>query len=123
MHTLFVKLDGKYKAVTIGDIHYLEAFKNYVRIHTGKKVLTVHCTLKQIEEHLSKHSFCKVHKSYIISVDKITEFDHESVTVNDIQLPMTSQFGAELKTKLTIVLHHKKSRPNVDVDESPISTN
>jgi DNA-binding LytR/AlgR family response regulator len=40
MHSLFVKVDGKFKAVAIGDIHYLEAFKNYVRIHTCKKVLT-----------------------------------------------------------------------------------
>lgn len=118
MGSLFVKIDGKYKAILFTDICYLQAFKNYVRIHTYTKIFTIHCTLKQIEEHLPTQSFCKIHKSYIISIDKISEFDHESVTLNTIELPMTSQFAIDLKHKLAIVRQIRKPKAKLDSDES-----
>jgi hypothetical protein len=108
MHTLFVKANGKYRAIQIADIIYVEGLKNYVRIHTLKKVYVTHSTLKQIEEHLPTQHFSRIHKSFIVSLEKITEFDRDSLTLGTIQLPMTAQHYNSLRCKLNIVCSGKK---------------
>jgi hypothetical protein len=113
MHALFIKVNGKYLAIAITDIIYVEGLKNYVRIHTVKKVFVTHSTLKQIEQHLPVHHFSRIHKSFIVSLEKITEFDGDSITVGTIQLPMTAQHYNTLKRKLNIVCNQKKRDPIV----------
>ena len=123
MRSLFVKVDGKYKAIVFTEICYVEALKNYVRIHTAKKVFVVHITLKQIEGHLPTHQFCRIHKSYIIYLDNLTEFDYDSVTLGNIQLPLSSQYAPILKSKLNVVNNDKKLKLKVGITSSIILKN
>jgi hypothetical protein len=113
MHTLFVKVNGKYRAIAIADITHVEGLKNYVRIHTIKKVFVAHSTLKQIEEHLPSQHFSRIHKSFIVSLEKITEFSHDSITLGTIELPMTAQHYNTLKCKLNIVCNEKNTNPAI----------
>jgi len=123
MHSIFVKIDGKYKGILFAEILYVEAFKNYVRIHTVRKVYVTHNTLKQVEEHLPTQLFCRIHKSYVIALDKLTDFDHDSVTLDKIQLPLTSQYTDTLKSKLNVVCNKKKSKLSVVTNGSVFPKN
>src|SRR4051812_33258280 len=103
MDAFFVRVNGKYHGISFCEIRYVEAFKNYVRIYTTTQNYVVHHTLKQIEEHLPINQFCRIHKSYIISVKRLTAFDHESVYIDRNQLPLSSQYFEPLKNKVHIV--------------------
>lgn len=82
--TLFIKADGILRKVSFDEIVCLEGMRDYIRIHlTGKQApLLTHMTMKAAEEILPADRFMRVHRSYIVALDKI-----ESVTAaNDISL-------------------------------------
>jgi DNA-binding LytR/AlgR family response regulator len=71
---IFVKTEskGKLLKIELADIDFIEAMNNYVAVHQlGKKTL-VYTSLKELEERLAEKSFLRVHKSFIVSVAKIT---------------------------------------------------
>jgi DNA-binding LytR/AlgR family response regulator len=108
MHSFFIKVDGKYQRVKFSDIIYVEGFKNYVRIHTSLQKILTHNTLREIEEYLPKDLFFKIHKSYIIAVEKLTSFDRESVFLGSVQLPISIHCYDQLKNKVNVVQADKK---------------
>jgi DNA-binding LytR/AlgR family response regulator len=70
----FVFVEYNQVKVTIADIIYIEGMKDYVKIHlaTSTKPLMTKMSLKSLEEKLSPHRFVRIHKSYIVSADKVT---------------------------------------------------
>ena len=82
--TLFIKADGVMQKIAMDDILYLEGMKDYVRIHRtgGRSPLLTHLTMKAAEEMLPSGRFMRVHRSYIVALDKI-----DAVTgTNDISV-------------------------------------
>ena len=82
--TLFIKADGVMQKIAMDDILYLEGMKDYVRIHRtgGRPPLLTHLTMKAAEEMLPSGRFMRVHRSYIVAMDKI-----DAVTgTNDISV-------------------------------------
>lgn len=71
--TLFIKADGVMQKIAMDDILYLEGMKDYVRIHRtgGRPPLLTHLTMKAAEEMLPSGRFMRVHRSYIVALDKI----------------------------------------------------
>src|SRR5678809_1513548 len=68
---VFVKDNGVLKRIAIDDILFLEAMGDYVKVHTPQKFHVVHATLKSIEEKLPLSKFIRVHRSYIVAINKI----------------------------------------------------
>ena len=74
---LFVRVDGELRNITISDIIYVNGMKDYVMFYLdgeGKPLIT-HLTMKAVEEMLPPEKFLRVHRSYIIAVDKIRKVD------------------------------------------------
>ena len=86
----FVKTDGKnrFKRIAITDIVYLESIKNYVVIHTPQEQTVTYNTLKYFEESLPKKLFIKIHKSFIVALNKIEKTDNNEVWVLSKNLPL-----------------------------------
>jgi DNA-binding LytR/AlgR family response regulator len=123
MNCFFVKADGRYKRISFNEIHYIEAFKNYVRIHVQGKFLLVHSSLKQFEEYLPAGRFFKIHKSYIVALDKITEFDFECVFIGSIQLPLSQNYFETLKSHLLIYCTERAGEKTSSFIKPDIYTN
>ncbi len=87
---LFIKTDGKnnFEKVYVDDIYFVEGLKNYVAIHLANKQIITYNTLKNIEESLQDSGFIKIHKSYIVSLNKINKTDSLSVFINNKELPI-----------------------------------
>jgi two-component system, LytTR family, response regulator len=68
---LFVKSNNEYVNVYFPDILYIEAMENYVRIHLENKVITALATMKNIEFKLPQKTFLRIHKSYIVNLEKV----------------------------------------------------
>jgi two-component system, LytTR family, response regulator len=71
---IFVKTEskGKYLKINLADIDYIEGMKNYVAIHCGAKKTMVLTSMKELEERLPRQQFMRVHKSFIIAINRIT---------------------------------------------------
>ena len=74
---LFVRVDGELRNITISDIIYVNGMKDYVMFYIDgeAKPLITHLTMKAVEEMLPPEKFLRVHRSYIIAVDKIRKVD------------------------------------------------
>ena len=70
--SIFVKSDGGLHKVFLGDILYFEGMKDYVKIHLsdGQSLIT-HITVKSLEDMLPSDRFMRVHRSYIVALDRI----------------------------------------------------
>ena len=74
---LFVRVDGELRNITIDNIVYVNGMKYYVMFYMDgeTKPLITHLTMKAVEEMLPPEKFLRVHRSYIIAVDKIKKVD------------------------------------------------
>ncbi len=79
---LFVRTEGMLQKVRLADICYVEGEKNYVSIQTDEYRVTTLLNMKDLEEQLPKDRFIRVHKSFIVAVDKITAIDKEHILVS-----------------------------------------
>jgi len=80
--------------INVSDIIWIEALKDYIRIHltgTTKPVVT-RMPLKQVEEQLAPAKFIRIHKSYIIAVAHITAIRKNSVFIGDMELPVGDNY-------------------------------
>ena len=71
--SIFVKADGQLRKVEFADIRYVEGMKDYVLLHllSEKRPIVTHITMKAVEELLPAANFMRVHRSYIVALDKI----------------------------------------------------
>lgn len=76
-NTVFVRVDGEWRNIVIDSIVYVSGMKDYVLFYLDgeKKPLISHLTMKAVEEMLPSDRFLRVHRSYIIAVDKIAKVD------------------------------------------------
>jgi DNA-binding LytR/AlgR family response regulator len=71
--SIFVKSDGQLRKVAFSDIRYVEGMKDYVLLHlvSERRPIVTHITMKAVEELLPAGVFMRVHRSYIVALDKI----------------------------------------------------
>ena len=87
---IFVKSEYKYLHILYKDIDYIEGLKDYVKIYTesdNKPILSL-MSLKQLEEELPFENFIRVHRSYIINMDKIDSVNKKRIVIGDKQIPI-----------------------------------
>ena len=85
---IFVKVETKMVRVELDDILFIEGLKNYVSICTkGQRIITLQ-VMKQLEEILPPNRFVRVHKSYIVALDKINSIERQEITINDRIIPI-----------------------------------
>lgn len=96
----FVKENGKYTKIFYEEMLYAEALQNYVAIHlSGRKLLT-YMPLSSLESKLPAALFMKVHKSYIVSLQKINTIEGNSVLIQSARIPVSRNIKETLMQKL-----------------------
>jgi DNA-binding LytR/AlgR family response regulator len=93
---LFVKVDARLVRINLKDIRMIEALADYVHIYAGKERYTVLSTMKAIEDKLPKKEFCRVHRSYIVRLDKIKEIDDHTVVLTEGHVPVSRNMKDQL---------------------------
>lgn len=76
-NTVFIRVDGEWRNITVDQIIYVNGMKDYVLFYldSEKKPLISHLTMKAVEEMLPSDKFLRIHRSYIVAVDKIKKVD------------------------------------------------
>jgi DNA-binding LytR/AlgR family response regulator len=97
---IFAKKAKRYVRVSLNDILWLEAVDNFVIVHTMKEEFVLYITLKGLEEKLPPDDFLKIHRSYIIRLDRISFLEENYVTIHEKVLPVSRTFKKILKQKV-----------------------
>lgn len=102
---IFVRCNPEFVKIRLNDIMYIQAEGDYVDIYSGKKdkVYTVHCTLKNMEEKLPPSKFYRLHRSCLVSLDRIDKVKDNKAYIGKIYLLIGEQYKKGLLEKLNLV--------------------
>jgi two-component system response regulator LytT len=91
---LFIKVEYQLVRIALSDILYLESLKDYVKVflkNSDKAILTL-SSLKALEEKLPAKRFMRVHRSYIVSLDKINSITRNAMQIGKINITVGDQY-------------------------------
>lgn len=94
--TIFVKADSRLVQLPVDNIQYIEALGNYVNIYTSGGRYTVLTTMKEVESRLVPPSFARVHRSFIVKVDKIESIEDNLINIGGKTIPIGKNYKEEL---------------------------
>lgn len=100
----FIRHEGRYVKVDFQHILYIEARKNYTKLVMEERpTALVLVTLKQWEKLLPPDLFCRVHRGYIVSIEKIISFDNKFVYITGEKISIGEQYRNALPDVVTIL--------------------
>ncbi len=100
---VFIRDSGILKKINSDDIQYLEAMGDYVKVFTSQKFHIVHATLKSIEEKLPSLKFMRVHRSYIVALNKIDYIEEGVISINSTAIPVADAYRTALNNRLNLL--------------------
>lgn len=99
----FVREKNALRKIDPEEIIYVQAMGDYITLHTVTKKFTIHSTIKNMEARLPRTQFVRVHRSYLINLEKVEKIADDVVFINSIELPIGEAFRSEVLQRLTIL--------------------
>jgi two-component system, LytTR family, response regulator LytT len=102
---IFIKSNSKLVKLKTSEIYFVEALKDYVTINAKQGRFTIHSTMKDIDAKLSSGEFIRVHRSFIVRIDKIASIDFPNLVMEDDKkvIPIGGSYKDELYQKLNLI--------------------
>ncbi len=102
---IFVKSNSRLIKLNTKEIYYIEALKDYVVINTLNIRYTIHSTMKEIEKKMPTADFIRVHRSFIIRIDKIATIDLPNLILENEKkvIPIGGSYKDDLVSRLNLV--------------------
>src|SRR5690606_5683231 len=102
---IFVKSNSRLVKLKTEDIYFVEALKDYVVINALNTRYTIHSTMKDIEKKLPSEEFVRVHRSFIVRLDKIAAIEQPNLILeNDKKvIPIGGSYKEELSNRINLV--------------------
>lgn len=97
---LFIKVEKKMVKITIDEILFVEGMKEYIKVVTTDKSYITHKSLTSLSEELPEDRFIRIHKSYIIAIDKIKSIEGNRIQMLSYTLPIGRNYSKEVKNKI-----------------------
>ena len=97
---LFVRVEKNHIKLRFADIMYVQAEKKYVNIFAIDKCYTTLCPIGHVEKILPAETFCKVHRSYIVSLEHTSRFDNDFIYIGNKKIPISEQYRSILKNSV-----------------------
>ena len=99
---IFVKTEYKIQKINLADILFLEGLRDYVAIHTTSgKILTLQ-SMRSFQEQLPESNFMRVHKSYLVAIDKIQFIERNRIVINEHYIPVGETYQEVFQQRLKI---------------------
>ena len=99
----FVRDRGRMMSIKVQDILYLEAFDNYTTIVLEEKRVLASALLKRFADLLPYPQFCRVHRSYIVAINKITKIEDGHVYIQNHNIPIGKNYKDELVKLVKVI--------------------
>jgi DNA-binding LytR/AlgR family response regulator len=85
---IYLKADKKMVKVMLADILYIESLKDYIRVKTDTKEVISYQKISFLEEKLPKDKFLRIHRSFIVALDKVQAFSATTVELGKVEIPI-----------------------------------
>lgn len=102
-NSFFVKKGSMLVKVFLDNIQWIQAMDNYVIIQTNSDQFVIHSTMKDIEAKLPSSKFLRVHRSYIIPIEKINVLDENTVLIGDKTIPIGKSYKDTFMARLNFL--------------------
>jgi len=100
---LYFKIDKEMQKVLLHEILFIESSKEYVKLHleNGQSLL-VKQSISSLQELLSPHRFLRVHRSYIVTIKKISSYNQTYITIGNNKIPIGRLYKNEVQKGLAV---------------------
>jgi two-component system, LytTR family, response regulator len=89
---IFVKTENRLEKVMLDEIVYIEGMRDYLRIHTvNKKIMTLQ-NFSELEKVIPSSLVCRVHKSYMVALNKIDSIERSRIKIADQLIPISETY-------------------------------
>jgi DNA-binding LytR/AlgR family response regulator len=99
---IYLKADKKMVKVFLKDILYIESLKDYVKVKTTEKDIVTYQKISYLEEKLPDEKFIRIHRSYIIAIDKIKSFNTTTIDIGVEEIPIGRLYKNEVMKALGV---------------------
>jgi len=99
---LYLRVDRKMVKINVNDIYWMESLKDYIKVVLKEKVLISKQKISILEELLPEEKFVRIHRSFIVAVDKIDSYHSYAIEILGKELPIGRSYKAECKKRLRI---------------------
>ncbi|MES2808162.1 MAG: LytTR family DNA-binding domain-containing protein [Bacteroidota bacterium] len=97
---IFIKTEYRLEKINLNDILYIEGMRDYRCIHlTNKNIMTLQ-TFTDLEQELPPAKFCRVHKSFIVAIDKIENIERDRIKIRGELIPVSETFKEEFYRRI-----------------------
>ena len=99
---IFLKNDKKHHQIKLSEILFIEAYGNYVKVHLENQIIITHQTLTSFTELLPSNQFVRIHKSFVVAIDKIELIEGNRITIKEQHIPIGKMYKTVSYTHLTL---------------------
>lgn len=99
---IFVKTEYRLEKLNLSEILYIEGMSEYLRVVTSNKKIMTLQNFKSLEEQLPKTNFARVHKSYIVALDKIENIERNRIKIEEMLIPISDTFKDGFYNKIGV---------------------
>ncbi|MEO0473745.1 MAG: LytTR family DNA-binding domain-containing protein [Bacteroidota bacterium] len=89
---VFIKTENRLEKVNVSDILYIEGMRDYRRIHTAEKRIMTLQNFRELEEMLPSHRVCRVHKSFMVGLNKIESIERSRIRMVGQYIPISESY-------------------------------
>ena len=89
---IFVKTENRLEKIMLNEIVYIEGMRDYLRIHTSNKKIMTLQSFNELEQLIPAHLVCRVHKSYMVAVNKIESIERSRIKIADQIIPVSETY-------------------------------
>lgn len=100
---IFIRDNGSLKKIRLEEILWIEAMGDYIKIYTPGKWYIVHTTLKAVEEKIRSPRLMRIHRSYIVALDKIDSIEDGVLNIMNTPIPVAESYRSQLMKKLKLL--------------------
>ena len=100
---IFIRDSNIVRRLKLDIILYAEAMGDYVKLYTPDRFYAVHATLKAVEDRLPDSRFLRIHRSYLVAIDKIDTMDGGALIIKGKPLPVADAYRATLNKRMNIL--------------------
>ena len=96
----FVKGDKKHHQIDLNDLLYIEAYGNYTKLFLKDEMIVSHEKISHYEDLLNTANFLRVHKSFIVAIDKIKFIEGNRILINEHKIPIGQTYKSSINKLL-----------------------
>jgi DNA-binding LytR/AlgR family response regulator len=100
---IYVRTESKIVKISLDDLLYVEALADYIMLFTADSKYIVHSTMKGFQSKLPADKFVRIHRSYIVNIDKVSSIENLFVVINNKYIPIGASYKDDFMNRLNML--------------------